>query len=211
MGRQRDTQRSKVYRAEQAACRSAGVPFSTEIGINNKMKFDKYEHLEDCAEFIMSVCLRKRVQAKYPNALMYARTYGKHTPRGDYRGRVYGNGLFPVGDGHGQRKATWDGSKVNLPRWARTEHVMLHELAHALSRQGASHGWQFAECLLFLWKQVFGAEKAKHLEASYKANKVKYRKPRAKRQITPEQRAILVERMAKARLAKQMNQAKKVA
>jgi putative metallohydrolase (TIGR04338 family) len=82
--------------------------------------------------------------------------------------------------------------KSNSRRWARTERVILHEMAHWIvrysqsaeggrarvldseqyDRNHASHGKEFAAVLLELVRLQLGAEATKALKASYKAKRV---------------------------------------
>ena len=78
-----------------------------------------------------------------------------------------------------------------------------HELSHLLQPSGsAAHGWQFCSIELRLVRHFLGKEAYDKLKAEFKAGRVRFTKPRAKRELTPEQRAVLGERMAVARAAK---------
>lgn len=46
-------------------------------------------------------------------------------------------------------RATWD-NRINLPRWARTRGVVLHEIAHALGHYPEAHGPQFVRLFIEL-------------------------------------------------------------
>lgn len=115
-----------------------------------------------------------------------------------------------VADGRGTRWAFARGSsKINIPRWARTEWVVLHELAHILDTRDqrkvgdrrAAHGWQFAGTYLFLVRTMLGKDAAADLKASFRKHRVKFTKPRAKRKFNDEQLRVLRERMSVARAA----------
>ena len=83
--------------------------------------------LDDCKELIAKVCT----------------TYHIHIPT--------------VRDGRGTRVARGGAWIINLPRWARTDIVVLHECAHSiiccLHIPGASHGKVFATLFLLLLKR----------------------------------------------------------
>lgn len=49
--------------------------------------------------------------------------------------------------------------RLTLPRWARQEAVVLHEMAHAAT-PGASHNWPFAAAFLSLVQTFMGKEAA---------------------------------------------------
>ncbi len=126
-------------------------------------------------------------------------------------GKRYGAELnrrkINVDDGRGCRKAFGGPNGIVLPKWARIEPVILHELAHVIQarRFGFSnveaHGWEFCDIFLNLVQGVLGKEARDILQKSFKENKVRFKK-KTKRTLTPEQRQALLERMALARAAR---------
>lgn len=175
----RDTQRRKVYDAERAA-------FRTVPGVHRNSGFahdtEQFPDLEAVRRYVIKVCSSKRVQAKYKRA------------------RGIAGGALHIHNGGGTRNAMggyslWDGAFLNFPLWSRNEPVIIHELAHALTERGASHGWQFAECMLYLTLIARGRENQDKLRDAYKAHRVKYTEPKPKRELSPEQRAACVERL----------------
>lgn len=56
---------------------------------------------------------------------------------------------------------------------ARTQSNILHEMAHCLAPKSEYHGPVFTRILLILWENVFGADAAETLRASYEAEGVK--------------------------------------
>lgn len=80
--------------------------------------------------------------------------------------------------------------------------VALHELAHIIhhrlygGHQFPSHGWRFAAIYLRLVRDVLGADRAKELAASFRKHRVRHKEPRSRTQ-TEGSRAGL----AKARAA----------
>ncbi len=113
-----------------------------------------------------------------------------------------------VGDGRGAARAKGGFFGISLPHWARTEFIILHELAHvAISRRHginvAGHGWEFCDVYLRLVRTMLGVEAHDRLRDAFKAHGVRYR-PKAKRApLSPERRAALAEQLARARAAKQ--------
>jgi putative metallohydrolase (TIGR04338 family) len=112
-----------------------------------------------------------------------------------------------VRDGRGTRSALAYGTHtISLPLWARNEAIALHEMAHIVTnrhfRGQAGHGWEFCAVMLDLVRFCMGTEAHATLLASYKAHKVRYRAPRKRAPLTPEQRAALAQRLATARAAK---------
>ncbi len=137
------------------------------------------ETVESCQAYIDRVLNRARVVKRYGKRTAEAR------PGFGHRNAEAG--------GAGLRRP----APIQLPRWARHDLVILHELAHVLTwGEGASHGWQVAECFLFLVREMCGVDAAAKLEAAFKARKVRYRKPRRGRTPTPEQREAMVARLA---------------
>lgn len=92
-----------------------------------------------------------------------------------------------VADGRGTRVARGGYGFLNLPRWARTLPVILHELAHA-SVPKAAHHWPFAAAYLALVARFLGAAERDNLKAAFRAHKVRFTPPR---QISPERLAQL--------------------
>lgn len=82
----------------------------------------------------------------------------------------YGKATIIVLDGRGRRKAcaTYYGGRkaIKLPRWARTKYVILHEVAHHLTRLDG-HKAEFASCLLDLVRHFLGKESADALQGAY--------------------------------------------
>lgn len=169
MKRARDTQRQKHYDAEREALWSISTPLPT---------------VADVERYCRKTLARKRVIARWPQC----------------------GSMVDVGDGRGRRKACAIGTReIRIPLWARNDAVVLHELAHIIvNRQWrgqtlASHGWQFASVFLDLVWLCMGAEARDALKAAYKKHGVRHKAPRAKRVMSPEQKAALVARLAVAR------------
>ncbi len=84
-----------------------------------------------------------------------------------------------VADGRGTRKAfAYGNHTINLPRWARREKMILHELAHILLSSNlsleAAHGREFCRAMLALVKHQMGIDAYNELKAAYKKHRVKY-------------------------------------
>lgn len=62
---------------------------------------------------------------------------------------------------------------VTLPKWARHEYVMLHELAHLIAGLGNEHNPKFATVLLKLVRRELGKEQAERLLAAFSFQGVK--------------------------------------
>lgn len=177
----RDSQRSKVYIAERAA--GLQLPSST--------KRDWAMSIEECQQYVN----------KMLNSAYFKRKYWKHSTL-EIRVLEGRNGGRATRQGFGQ-------SVIFLGVWARQEFVIIHEVAHHVAGLSHGHDWRFCEVELDLVRHFMGKEAHDKLKASFKEHKVKFRQPRPKRQLTPEQKAVLVERAAKARAVRQANLAKK--
>lgn len=123
--------------------------------------------------------------------------------------RRYGRLLYKVKvlDGRGRRNAGgWYGG-ITMPKWSRTEYIVLHEIAHTLCQRQygqsiAGHGWQYAAIYMDLVRFALGAEAGAALKASFKAHRVKFSKPKKRAPLSPEKKAELAARLALARQAK---------
>lgn len=84
--------------------------------------------------------------------------------------RYYWNGYssIRVHDGRGGRRARAGWGKVFLPKWARNESTILHEVAHVLSPSGVKHGPEFCRNMIRLVDIVIGHDAALVLEGTYK-------------------------------------------
>jgi hypothetical protein len=104
--------------------------------------------------------------------------------------------------------------------WVMNELVLIHEMAHIAHHRikrvsgtydSTGHGRHYAEIYLEMVGRFIGVEARKLLRAAFRKYRVKVGKPRAKKPMTEEQRAILVERMAMAREAKKLMRSSKAA
>ncbi|MBO92306.1 MAG: hypothetical protein CMM27_10365 [Rhodospirillaceae bacterium] len=97
--------------------------------------------------------------------------------------------------------------RIQMSDYHANEMICLHELAHAVCQYefgtGVKHHWQFCMVYLKLVGNVMGVEARNILRQSFKDHKVKYTKPRAKRELSEEQKEVLRARIAVARAAKE--------
>lgn len=168
----RDSQRSKVYRAQREAFGNG----SEGLGV------EEAQALLD--KWASSAYLRKR----YPKA---NRPVEVRDGRG-YRRAVYAPSYCPSING-------WRGASrdvIQLPKWARSRWILAHEFAHHLVglRDGAWHDWAFCEAYLYVVRVFLGRHDEEKLKAAFKTHKVRFR-PVRKRQMTDEQRQAARERM----------------
>jgi len=142
--------------------------------------------------YVRRVFGMKRVQDAYPEAT---------SPR--FWGR-----LPSVGDGRGRRRACGSSSGIKIPKWARNEAVVLHELAHTIclrmyDRRIAAHGWQYCSIYLALTLHAMGREAHDVLKKAFRENRVRFTEPRKRKPMDPVRKAELVARLAAYRAAKQ--------
>jgi putative metallohydrolase (TIGR04338 family) len=114
--------------------------------------------LEKCQQYINKVLNRSYVKRNYPTLK-----------------------TIVVLDGRGRRSAcaTYRNGQwaICLPKWARNEFVILHEIAHHLVGINSqfSHDSYFATCLIDLIRNVIGREEAMTLQAAFNFKGVKVR------------------------------------
>ena len=144
--------------------------------------------LEECQELVDKVLASKYIQKKYPNAVSLQNKINVVSGR---RG------------GHAGYRLDFGGKFISLGLWARQKPVVLHEVAHHLAGVGRGHDWKYCSIMLDLVRHFMSKEDHDNLKSAYRSNKVRFTAPRQKRQLTPEQRAELVERMARARAVKE--------
>lgn len=99
--------------------------------------------------------------------------------------------------------------------WSWTDWVICHEVSHALTANNhpsaPAHGREFAIVMLDVVRNVMGRKAHDVLKAEYRKRGVPVTKPRKRRTVTPEQRAELTDRMAKARAARDANRERMLA
>jgi len=88
----------------------------------------------------------------------------------------WGTRTFEVRPGFGHRRATADQHGVlQMPKWARSELVLLHEIAHCLTPATfAPHGPEYAGVLLALARRGIGPATAQALEDSFALQRVSW-------------------------------------
>jgi putative metallohydrolase (TIGR04338 family) len=107
-------------------------------------------------------------------------------------------------DGRGRRRACatylYGKRVIKLPLWSRNEYVILHEIAHHLTRLDG-HKAEFASCLLDLVRHFLGKDSADALQGAYhfkgvkvvgKNGAVKARCPESRKQWVIDEKANLV-------------------
>jgi putative metallohydrolase (TIGR04338 family) len=160
----RDTQRSRLYKAERESGLEKHVQTMT---------------IAEAQRFVDRLLAQKTVRKRFPFAM----------------------GRITVVAGRGCH-AQWYGRRVTLAKWGCNPLVICHEVAHILERRGAAHGWEFAETELWLVRRAMGQEAHDALKAAFKAHRVRSTKPRERKPLSEEQKAVLRERLVAARAKK---------
>ena len=173
MSGQRDSQRAKLYRAENECW-----PVRTRIKNGEAVPEIPWEDV------------RAIVGGITTSDWWYQRLgYGK-VPEAADRHSVY------VGDGRGGTWARAGGYGIKLPRWARQLPVILHELSHVLTGiryrrvDHAAHGREFAKTFLEMVTRWMGPDEAARLRECFRKNHVHWVE---KRKMSEEQRQKLRE------------------
>lgn len=117
--------------------------------------------------------------------------------------RDYGRRVIRATHSQGRGGACASGSTIRVSTYYRNRLIICHELAHCLTPGAAAHGWHFCAAYLVLVRRMMGGEVAARLAAAFTAGRVKFRKPRQKVPLSPEQRAALIARLAGYRLNRQ--------
>lgn len=88
----------------------------------------------------------------------------------------WGERAFEVRPGFGHRRATADRNGVlQMPKWARSELVLLHEVAHCLTPVAcAPHGPEYAGVLLAVARRGMGPATAQSLEDAFARQGVRW-------------------------------------
>ena len=169
---QRDSQRSKLYKAERE--------------IKNPLALERIETVPEIQKWVDKICSYAWFKRRFGNNIRIRVEDG--------RGRRNASGqrwLFRVLK---DDKIEIYNGYIKLPMWARKKWVILHEMAHVICRYKPAHGRYFARCYLSLVHHVLGNEVRAELIGAFKKNKVKY-KP--KRIVSEEFKAAARERFKK--------------
>lgn len=175
MRRERDTQKARVYRSDEAL-----------VAIAKPLP-----KVRDMQRFVDRLWGQRRVYRWFGPDAFHAR----------WRKLGRASSAPIVHDGRGRRRAGGWSRGITMPLWSRNEAIVLHELAHSMCARlhgprVAAHGWQYCDIYLRLVLYGMGREAHDTLKAAFKANRVRFRAPRQRAPLTPERRAELVARLA---------------
>lgn len=146
MSRPRDSQKSRLYKAEREA-------------LNKRSK--RLETISDITRYVDRISKRATIVRRYGTEL---------------RKPIF------IGDGRGKRNAGGDAKGIYMPKWSRTEFIVLHEMSHCIACRMygryniAAHGREYAAIYLDLVRFMLGKDAADALKASFRTHRVKWRK-----------------------------------
>jgi len=169
----RDTQRSRVYKAEMAI-------WETHSG-------ERFREVKDIDRYIKKEFARKAITRRYPTATTKVAIHD-----GGGRRRACAWGTYKIS------LPIW--ARFELAVIHEMAHIITHR--HYGERNVAGHGWQFCAVFLDLVRFIMGKETHAELKASFKTHKVRFIEPRKRAPLSPERRAELAARLAAARAAK---------
>jgi putative metallohydrolase (TIGR04338 family) len=169
----RDTQRSRVYKAEKAI----GTTHSGE----------RLREVRDVERFIKKQFARKAITRRYPDA---TRAVKIHDGGGRRAAAAYGTWKISL--------PLW--ARCELVIIHEMAHIIAHR--HYGECNIAGHGWQFCAVFLDLVRFIMGREAHDALKASFKKHKVRFAQSRTRAPLSPERKAELAARLAAARAAK---------
>lgn len=129
---------------------------------------------------------------KYLKSIVKSQWFKKHFPSIPTDVQIH--------DGGGMRSAQGGGARymgvvwMALPKWARKDWVIIHELCHTVTDvDDAAHGREYCQNYLKLIQHYLGREAARALKVEFRKNKVWY-KPKRK-PMTTEQRLKAIARI----------------
>jgi len=171
----RDSQRSRVYKADHAL--DDLLPLPT---------------LRDMEQFVKRVWTMKRVQEAFPVATKPGRWKNDPPRVDDGRGRRRAGG-----SASGITMPVWS------RRAGIVLHELAHTvIARTHGSRVAAHGWEFCDAYLKLVLYGLGREAHDKLKAAFKEHKVRYRPTRKRAPIAQERRVQLAAQLERARAAK---------
>lgn len=191
MGRPRDSKRSAVYAAENEAFGQRPKGDLATSCYPHPKAVDRFETLPEVRAYIVRVMSSKRFEKIIGRRIWF-------DPKAAVR----------VKDGRGRKSACcWSYRRFSFPMFSRTRWIILHEIAHGATglkhrEPVAAHGREFCAVYLELVRYWIGKEAHDALREQFKQHKVPYAPKRKGRKLSPEEREVLVERLAAARAAK---------
>lgn len=185
----RDSQRSRVYKAEREA-------FPEHHARNSAMA--GFKTTNECEIWVNRILRNKRAQKAAKNvALAFSAQDDDATKT--YHDCYRWPTRISVEPNFGRGGAVAIGSNlIRVAGYFRNPFILLHETAHLIAPHEERHGPLFAAHLLALVGAVLGRKDADRLKDAYKRHRVRFR---PKRYMSPERKAALSARLAQYRAA----------
>jgi len=158
--RQRDSQRKKLYRAEDVAFYEPFIPGEARKSVFGRDGLSVAEAQSFIDGILDSAWFRDEFQVSDRRDPLVEVVAGRANSSARAGGGIYTG-------------------RISAPAWARREWVLLHELAHIVTRTAwgpyvAAHGWLFANVYLRLVGRFLGLDAEAALVAAFDAGRVKY-------------------------------------
>lgn len=156
----RDSQRSKVYKAEDSL---------KELRLEFPKLYERFESMGSIQGYV--------------DRITNSKWWGKYEApdMGETNDTPLRNPKkVTVKDGRGLRRATAYRlhCEIQMPCWARYRLLILHELTHILQSQRPGHGRQFCRIFMDLVRRFAGKKESEALKQAFKNGKVKWTKKR---------------------------------
>lgn len=185
----RDSQMSKVYRAEEMA-----FPDAHPGKGSTKRPRDWFASTVEAEIFVNRILRSDRAHKAVRKA---AEAFAKQTEDGWKVSEFYRwPGRVAVETGPDGMGGSAGNGRIKVSPGFRNKVVLIHELAHLVAPVAEKHGRLFAAIELALVRSVLGTRDHDALRKAFKAKGVKYT---AKRTLSPERKAALVKRLAEYR------------
>ena len=148
----RDNQRSRVYKWEEK--------LFSDYGLKKSIKnFDECMSLKECNKFASKIwnTYKNKFYRNYTDKLIRVTRVKCSNSNGGRSALAY-SGFYSA---HRFAKSDTKGrklyyKKMQLPRWARSKHIIIHEVAHFLCHNDTQHGRDFVGVYMFLLNKYLG-------------------------------------------------------
>ena len=187
VSRPRDSQRSKLYKSEWEASSS----YEKELSV--------FQSMSECQNYVDKILKSKWFRKHWPEVEEIYVNPGKGCVRANASRTVCEKRLYTK-EGRIKEKKKYVVGEIKLPKWAREDWIILHEVCHVVTcySKYAAHGREYASNYLKLVQHFIGKEYSDELKRAFKRNRVKYSK---KKELTETHKEILRKNIAIARNA----------
>lgn len=182
----RDSQRQKVYDAERAHSHFKKAIEKTPEGywLSIVKEFEDgtlIPSVQEMQDYVDKLTRSRWFKNRWPKYRYDKDRMVMSTARGArFERRPHG---IVVLDGRRRRTAFGSSNgSISMPRWSRSQLVILHEIAHVVTGEGRkvrAHGRHYCSNFLALIRHELGAEAADEMKRLFKEHRVKYTRPKA--------------------------------